>query len=560
MQSLDPGKAAGVVGGTGGQVLSRRRPDPTACGKRVKFEIRNPTPRRRERQSETNSKHEVQMTETPPRIRAGRFVLWISVIWVCFGIRDSCFGFTPIAAQPFSSLGPVFAAASAPTTEDDGFSMVTRRTNDPFDRIHKSLQRYGRIFLWIGIGLSAVLAIKIISPVQIYYGFQDRRLRRAVLPVDELLKRIGKEAETNNGAPKDETPAENGILAGMAEITEFEQAEQTPSYVLTVNDMMMDNICLTLKRLRRFHDGSAEKYQKNMFTVIHGIQTLTQHSAEAGVASGLAVDLGEYFHDEHRYKTWRKILGHWARKGRHQETAAAFLSFIRTIREGRPAANHKPGAVSMGDTAVAAAVQEPNVPEILNEETLPAVQKAAAQEASNLLTLIETGSPSKKAERWQFELVRRQEQIHLRDEAQRMFSVFLNTERKALQEITKIKMLPCRTWAQVLYLLGVEDTNRLGRRIDERLVTEQEIIILEKAFLQTLAKRESLVRLYGQGQQAGLMVDEHIPEIRRQALALIQRLHRTEPARLASATDTLNEEETPRNGLVKKVIEQFKSE
>jgi len=68
------------------------------------------------------------------------------------------------------------------------------------------------------------------------------------------------------------------------------------------------------------------------------------------------------------------------------------------------------------------------------------------------------------------------------------------------------------------------------------------------------------VRLYGQGQQAGLMVDEHIPEIRRQALALIQRLHRTEPARLASATDTLNEEETPRNGLVKKVIEQFKSE
>jgi hypothetical protein len=444
-------------------------------------------------------------------------------------------------------------------SNDDGFSEINRRQTDPFDGINKALQRYGRVFLWVGVGLSAVVAIKFVGPVQIYYGMQDSRLKRAVRPVDELLKRIGKEAETAGEAPKEEeTAAENGILAGMAEIAEFEQAEQTPSYVLTVNDMMLDNIGLTLKRLRRFRDGSAEKYQNNMFTVIHGIQTITEHSAEAGVPSGLAVDVAEYFKDDHRYKTWRRVLGRWASKGRHQETAVAFLSFMRTVREGRRAAASKSAAMSMGDTAVTVAVQEPGAPEVLSEETLPAIQEAAAEEARNLLALIETGSPAKKAARWQFELVRRQQQMHLRDEAQRMLSVFLNGQRKALRETTKIKMLPCRTWGHVLYMLGVENTTQLRKRIDDRLVAAQEIIILEKAFLQTLAKRESLVRIYGQGQRAGLMVDEHVPEIRREALALIQRLHQTEPDRLAAATETLNDEETPQNGLVKKLIEHYK--
>ena len=45
----------------------------------------------------------------------------------------------------------------------------------------------------------------------------------------------------------------------------------------------------------------------------------------------------------------------------------------------------KPAAVSMGDTAVTAAVSEPAVPEVLSEETLPAVQEAAVEEARNLL-------------------------------------------------------------------------------------------------------------------------------------------------------------------------------
>ncbi len=138
-----------------------------------------------------------------------------------------------------------------------------------------------------------------------------------------------------------------------------------------------------------------------------------------------------------------------------------------------------------------------------------------------------------------------------------MLSVFLICERKALQEITKIKMLPCRTWGHVLYMLGVDDTARLHKRVEDRLLTTQEIIILEKAFLQTFARRESLVRIYGQGQEAGLMMDAHLPEIRRESLALLRRLHQTQPERLDAATEALNEEETPHNGLVKKLIEQY---
>jgi hypothetical protein len=540
MQSLDPGKTAGVGEGYDGRGLSKRE--------HVKFDIRRS-------KLETNSKHEIQRAETLTRIRADRLGFWVLVIWVCFGFRASSFGFP--SQPPLLAASPVWGQASS---DDDGFSEINRRQTDPFDRINKALQQYGRVFLWVGVGLSAVVAIRIVAPVQIYYGMQDRRLRRAVRPVDELLKRIGKEAEVASEAPKEEeTAAENGVLAGMMEIAEFEQAEQTPPYVLTVNDMMLDNIGLTLKRLRRFHDGSAEKYQNNMFTVIHGIQTISEHSAEAGVPSGLAVDVAAYFKDEHRYKTWRKVLGRWTGKGQHQETAVAFLSFMRTVREGRPMTAAKPAAVSMGDTAVTAAPQEPAVPEILNEQTLPTVQKAADQEARDLLAFIRTGAMPQKAARWQFELVRRQQQIRMRDEAQQMFSVFLKEQRKALLAITKIQMLPCRTWGHVLHMLGVENTAQLDKRIDDRLITEQEIVVLEKAFLQTLAKRESLVRVYGQGPQADLMADEHVPEIRREALALIQRLHRTEPKHLASATETLNEEETPRNGLVKKLIEQYKS-
>ncbi len=496
------------------------------------------------------------MSRTLARTCGSRLRFWISLIWICFGFRASCFGFDFVSSPPLL----IASAWGQSTSEDDGFGPISdeKRTN-PIDQINEALKRYGRYFLWVGIGLSAVVAIKIIAPIQIYYGLQDRRLQRAVRAVDELLKHIQKEAETTNGeAPKEETKADAGILAGMAEIAEFEQAEQVPSYVLTVNDMMLDNIAVTLKRLRRFGDGTAEKYQDYMFAVLQGIKAITEQCAEAHAPSGLAVNVNEYFRDEPRYKMWRKVLGHWAKKGKYQDAAAAFLLFMRTVREGRPMSAPKPNGLSLGDTAVTAAVKEPAAPEILSEETLPAVQEAAAEEAQNLRALIETGTSTQKAESWQFELVRRQHQIHTREEAQHMLSVFLKHQRKVLQEITKIRMLPCRTWEHLLYMLGVEDTAQLRARAEARLLTTQEILLLEKAFLQTFAKRESLARIYGQEEKAVLMIDAHVPEIRREALALLHLLQQTQPDRLDNATETLNEEETPQNGLVKKLIAHYK--
>ncbi len=465
-----------------------------------------------------------------------------------------------------------FAAASWGRAQpgEEGFVEMPAPRANPIDEISEALRRYGRIFLWVGLGLSGLLVLKIIAPVQIYYGFQERRLKRAIWGVDELLKRIQKEAEVTSEAPKEEAQTETGLLGAMAEIAEFEQAEQVPPYVLTVNDLMLDNMAVTLRKLRRFTDGSAEKYQNNMFTVIHGIKTITEQSEEAGVPSGLAVDIRDYFKDDRRYKTWRRVLGRWVRKGKHRETAEAFLVFIRNIRQGRAVAAPKPATVSLGDTAVTVALNVPDIPEVLNEETLPIVQKAAAEEARSLCALVQTDAPAEKDDAWQFELVHRQQQIRTRDAAQQMLSVFLNCERKALQEITKIKMLPCRTWGHVLHMLGVADTGQLHKRVADGLLTTQEIILLEKAFLQTFARREALERLYGQGQESNrkqdssasaaqteLMIDVHIPEIRREALALLRLSRQTESGRLDTATDALNEEETPRNNQVRRLIEHY---
>jgi hypothetical protein len=188
---------------------------------------------------------------------------------------------------------------------------------------------------------------------------------------------------------------------------------------------------------------------------------------------------------------------------------------------------------------------------------LPALQEAAQSEAKNLRAGVVTGESPDPAQAWQFELVRRQRQIHMRDEAQRMLSVFLSCERRALQEMTKMKMLPCRAWNHILRLLGTESTAQLRRRVEDRLLTIQEIIILEKAFLQTFAKRESLSRVYGQGQKAGLIMDVHVPEIRREALALLRQVQRSEPKRFARATEELNEEETPQHNEVRRLIEHY---
>jgi hypothetical protein len=118
-------------------------------------------------------------------------------------------------------------------------------------------------------------------------------------------------------------------------------------------------------------------------------------------------------------------------------------------------------------------------------------------------------------------------------------------------------MLPCRAWGHVLHVLGVKSLSELQGRAEERLLTTQETLILEKAFLQTFARRESLKRVYGHDEDAELMIDMHIPEIRRTTLMLLRRLHETELKHLDGATEALNDEETPQNNGVRKLIEHY---
>jgi len=185
------------------------------------------------------------------------------------------------------------------------------------------------------------------------------------------------------------------------------------------------------------------------------------------------------------------------------------------------------------------------------------IQEAAVQEARGFCSLIQAGGAPDAAHAWQFEFVRRQRQLHLKNEAQRMFAVFLSHERKTLREITKIRMLPCRTWEHMLRLLGVESGDQLQKRVENRLLTTQEIVVLEKAFLQTCAKREALAYVYGRDKDAGLMMDLHVPQIRRQTLALLRQLRQAEPGPLDDATQTLNDEETPQNNQVKRLVEHY---
>jgi hypothetical protein len=443
------------------------------------------------------------------------------------------------------------------TYDDEGLDQI-KRGPDPIDRISQTWQQWSGVLVWVAAGLLLVVALRIISPFRIYDSANERLLKRAVRRVDELLKRIQEEAEaTTENSKKEDAGAEEGLLAGLAEVAEFANAEQVPAYVLTVNDLMLDNIRLTLKRLRRFTEGNAERYRDYMFSVLKGIKTLAEQSTEGGVASGLAVDIREYFEDDKRYQAWRKLLGRSAKKGRHQEVAHAFLLFMRDVKEGRPVRISRPAVASASEMAVAAVDETPQIPNVISEDTLAAIQQAAAREAGDFCSYVQAGGSSDDSRAWQFELVRRQQQVHLRGEAQRMLAVFLNGERKALQEITKIRMLPCRTWGHVLHMLGAESGTQLQKRIEDKLLTIQEILVLEKVFLQTFAKRESLGRVYGHDKDAGLMMDLHVPQIRREALVLLRKLQETEPGHLDDATQALNEEETPQNNQVKRLIEHY---
>lgn len=440
----------------------------------------------------------------------------------------------------------------------EGYDDVDRRNLDQIDIITEKLHRYGKVSLKVGGVLLGLLVLKMINPFQRYHSAQDRLLERAVRDVDELLKRIRREAETESEAGEAETETgDGGILAGMAEIAEFEQGEDVPSYVLTVNDAMLDSIRVTLKRLRRFKDARADLYREYMYAVLNGIKTITVESISADVPSSLAVDIKDYFQDERRYKAWQKLLSHTRETGENQEIVDSFLVFMKDIRTGRPLASPPSTGSAVQHVSDASRPAAPDVPEQLNEETLPVIQRAAVKEAKRLVSCIRKGGPIDSADAWQFELVRRQGQLRSREEAKQMLVVFLETQRKALPQITGNKTLPCRAWDHVLHLLGVAETTDLGKRIEDGLLSIQEIVILEKVFLQTFIKRASLEHIYGHGQEAELMIDLHLPQLRRESLALLRQCHETEPDLLDRATTMLNGEETPQRNQVKRLVEHY---
>ena len=118
-------------------------------------------------------------------------------------------------------------------------------------------------------------------------------------------------------------------------------------------------------------------------------------------------------------------------------------------------------------------------------------------------------------------------------------------------------MLPCRTWDQILYMLGVENTEALHKRVEKKLLAGQEIIILEKAFLQTFAKREALQQIYGHNTNASVIMDLYVPEVQKETLALLRQTHEAESQNLDQATNLLDEKETPQRHEAARLIKHF---
>lgn len=463
----------------------------------------------------------------------------VLAIWVCLVV-----------------LAAAGAASAQRPVDDEAYDVLDRRGPDPINEIRDALRRWSRVILVIGAALLALVALKIIRPLERYRGAHERLLRRAVRDVDDLLKRIQQEAEETTSDPKTAPTTDGGILAGMAELAELEQTEQVPAYVLTVNDLMLDKVRTTLHRLRRFREPNAQRYRAYMVSVLDGIKTLTEQSAQNHVPSSLAVDVRDYFRDEQRYRAWSRLLAHLARQGEHADLAQSFAVFMRNVREGEPLTPAEESVVTQ-KTAIITGPPAPKVPDALDEQTLPILQKAAAREAANLVSLVLTGQPSDRRHAWQFELVARQAQLRNRDEAQKMLGVFLSTERRALPQITRTRMLPCRTWPHVLYLLGVKSGATLAARIEGCLLTIQEIVILQKMFLQTFAKKASLAHVYGAGDEADLMLNLHVPQVRRETLTVLRRCHETEPTLFARATQELDEEETRQHHEVGRLIRHY---
>jgi len=438
----------------------------------------------------------------------------------------------------------------------DGYDRLDPEGLKQIDRIGEALHQAGKIFMIAGLALLAIVGLKKMAPTRVLDSIREKRLMDAIADIAGLLEHIRVHAEATNDEPNDQTKDE-GILAGMMEVNGLAQGEDVPSYVLTVNDIMLDRIMRTLTRLRRMRLTKAERYRNYMFTVLSGIKRITEQCETTGAASSLAVNSRAYFANDRRFHLWKTLLGAYAKRGEHREVAKIFLLFMKNLRGGKPL-TVTPRSPTHAEEAVETPPEKmPEIPEILTEENLPHIQQAAAHEAEHLVDLIQTNRPGVRSFAWQFELVRRQQQLRLRDEAKKILRIFLRHEIKALQRILKTKMLPCKTWDQILFMLGVENTDQLHERVEKKLLTGQEIIILEKAFLQTFAKREALQQLYGHNTKAGVLMDLYVPEIQKETLALLRQTHQTEAQDLDQATEFLDEKETPQRHEVARLIKHF---
>jgi hypothetical protein len=442
------------------------------------------------------------------------------------------------------------------TPPADGYNRLNPEGMKQIDRINEALHQAGKISMYVGLALLAIVGLRMLAPMRFLDGFRERRLSDAIEDMHGLLEHIRMDGETTSAEPEEQTE-DAGILAGMAEVTGLDEGEDVPSYVLTVNDIMLDKIAMTLTRLRRMRIAKAGRYRNYMFTVLDGIKTITEQCEATGAASSLAINARDYFANDRRNHLWKTLLTAYAKRGEHREAAKIFLLFMKNLRSGKRL-TITPSAPTYVDTvAEMPAEKNPEIPEILLEDSLPRIQQAAMEEAKNLIKLVKTEQPTTTPHTWQFELVQRQEQLRLRDEAKKILRLFLRDEIKALENIAKTKMLPCLTWDQILYMLGVEDTAQLHERVEHKLLTGQEIIILEKAFLQTFAKREALQQLYGHDTKAGVLMDIHVPQIQSETLSLLRQTHETEEQDLDLATERLDDKETPQRHEVARLIKHF---
>ncbi len=432
--------------------------------------------------------------------------------------------------------------------------------SNPIDQMIEFFNKYSKPALYVGLGAIGLLILRWLNPLNIVDSINERSLKKAIRGIDPLLKHIAQYAEAENADNEDNEETEfldGGILASMTEIADLVETEDVPPYVLTVNNLMLDNIQVALKHLKHFKSYSADKHTNALFIVLDGIKTITEQIATTGAASSLAVDARDYFSDDKRFHAWKNTLDKYTKKGEYAEQAQSFLVFIKTLKQGNPISTPKPEN-GLSDTAVMPALRDgPDVPELLNEDTLPLIQKAAAKEARVLSETIQSEKPMDVDGTWQCELVQRQEQLRQRIDAQKMLMIFLKRQVLVLQKITQNRMLPCRTWEHMLYMLGVTTTDQLQGRVQNKLLTQQEIMILAKAFLQTFAKRPMLARIYGSTKEAGLVIDLHIPQIKRNTLLMLRSIHQADTKPFAQAIRALDKQETPANHEVIKLVRHY---